>query len=375
MTKPGIVLEAKNLLVERAGARLLDIPTLSVNRGEVLALIGPNGAGKTTLLLTLSYLMKPRAGELFFSGLKVGSGYLLSDYRRKLAMVFQEALLFDTTVYKNVASGLKFRGVGREEIKARVAEQLELFGISRLKNRSARTLSGGEAQRTSLARAFATNPEILFLDEPFASLDPPTRESLMEDVEQVLRRAHTTTIITTHDRSEALRLSTRIAVMNQGRILQVGTPAEVMYHPVDEFVAAFVGIETIITGEVAGAQAGTFTVSVNGREIQAVGDAVKGEVVTLCIRPENVTLSCEAFGSGTSALNAFRGTITKITSMGLYQKILIDCGFPLVAYLTNRSMERMVLKEGQEINAAFKATAIHVVKKPETRPDGPSPAR
>ncbi|OPX98015.1 MAG: Fe(3+) ions import ATP-binding protein FbpC 2 [Syntrophorhabdus sp. PtaB.Bin006] len=374
MTEPSVILEAKNLLVERAGTRLLDIPALSVNRGEVLALIGPNGAGKTTLLLTLSYLMKPRAGELFFSGLMVGSGYPLSDYRRKLSMVFQEALLFDTTVYKNVASGLKFRGVGRGEIETRVTEQLELFGISHLKDRSARTLSGGEAQRTSLARAFATNPEVLFLDEPFASLDPPTRESLMEDVEQVLRRARTTTIITTHDRSEALRLSTRIAVVNQGRILQIGTPGEVMYHPVDEFVASFVGVETIITGEVVEKRAGTFAVSVNGREIEAIGDAVKGEVVTLCIRPENVTLSCEAFGSGASALNVFHGTITKITAMGLYQKILIDCGFSLVAYLTNRSMERMVLTEGQEINAAFKATAIHVMKKPPTLPDKPSSA-
>jgi tungstate transport system ATP-binding protein len=375
MTEPGVILEAKNLLVERAGARLLDIPAFSVNKGEVLALIGPNGAGKTTLLLALSYLMKPRAGELFFSGLRVGSGYPLSDYRRKLAMVFQEALLFDTTVHKNVASGLKFRGMRREEINARVAEQLELFGISRLKDRSARTLSGGEAQRTSLARAFATNPEVLFLDEPFAALDPPTRESLMQDVEQVLRRAHTTTIITTHDRSEALRLSTRIAVMNQGRILQVGTSAEVMHHPVDEFVAAFVGIETIIAGEVVRVQAGNFTVSVNGKEIEAVGNAVKGEVVTLCIRPENVTLSCDAFGSGLSALNVFHGTITKITAMGLYQKILIDCGFPLVAYLTNRSMERMALTEGQEINAAFKAIGIHVVKKPQTGPEGSSHTR
>ncbi|OPY66413.1 MAG: Fe(3+) ions import ATP-binding protein FbpC 2 [Syntrophorhabdus sp. PtaU1.Bin050] len=372
MTEPGVILEAKNLLVERAGARLLDIPVFSVNKGEVLALIGPNGAGKTTLLLTLSYLMKPLAGELFFSGLRVGSGYALSDYRRKLAMVFQEALLFDATVYKNVASGLKFRGVGRKEIKTRVTEQLELFGISHLKDRSARTLSGGEAQRTSLARAFATNPEVLFLDEPFAALDPPTRESLIQDVEQVLRRAHTTTIITTHDRAEALRLATRIAVMNQGRVLQVGTPGEVMYHPVDEFVASFVGVETIIAGEVVEQRAGTFAVSVNGQKVEAVGSATKGETVTLCIRPENVTLSCEPFGSSASALNVFHGTIMKITAMGLYQKIQIDCGFPLVAYLTNRSMERMALTEGQNINAAFKATAIHVMKKPPTHPDKPS---
>lgn len=371
--EPAVILEARNLKVERAGAQLLHIPTLSVRKGEVLALIGPNGAGKTTLLLTLSYLMKPVSGELFFNGLKVGSEYSLPNYRRKLAMVFQEALLFDTTVYKNVASGLKFRGVGRQEIDDRVVEQLELFGICHLKDRSARTLSGGEAQRTSLARAFATNPEVLFLDEPFASLDPPTRESLMGDVEQVLQRARITTLITTHDRAEALRLSSRIAVVNQGSILQIGEPREVMYRPVDEFVAAFVGVETILDGQVVRTGEGSFTVSVNDHEIEAVGDAVPGEEVTLCIRPESVTLSCDSFGPTTSARNVLHGTIVKITTMGLYQKVLIECGFPLVAYLTNRSMERMGLKEGLEINAAFKATAIHVVRR-KKGPYGSSPA-
>jgi tungstate transport system ATP-binding protein len=358
-----VLLTALNLRVERAGARLLTIPELSVSKGEVLALIGPNGAGKTTLLLTLSHLMKPISGELFFSGLKVGSEYPLSDYRRKLAMVFQEALLFDTTVYKNVASGLKFRGIGNEEIESRVTEQLELFGIRHLKDRSARTLSGGEAQRTSLARAFATNPEILLLDEPFASLDPPTRESLMEDVEQVLRQARTTTILTTHDRAEAIRLSSRIAVMDQGRILQMGTPAEVMNYPVDEFVAAFVGVETIISGTVVSEGDGSFVALAAGREIEAIGSAAKGEEITLGIRPENVTLSCDSFGPGTSARNILHGTVSRITSMGIYQKVQIDCGFPLVAYVTNRSIERMALKEGQPINALFKATAIHVVKR------------
>lgn len=368
-----IILEARNVKVERTGTRLLDIATLRVKRGEVLALIGPNGAGKTTLLLTLSYLMKPLSGEIFFDGLKVGSEYSLSNYRRKLAMVFQEALLFDTTVYKNVASGLKFRGVARREIEDRVREQLELFRIDHLKDRSARTLSGGEAQRTSLARAFATNPEVLFLDEPFASLDPPTRESLIEDVEQILQRSRTTTIITTHDRSEALRLSNRIAVVNGGRILQIGEPREVMFRPVDEFVASFVGVETIVAGEVVRAGDGCFTVSANGREIEAVGSAETGEEVSLCIRPESVTLSAEPFGSGASARNVFHGTITKIATMGLYQKVLIECGFPLVAYVTNRSMERMGLKEGRDVNASFKATAIHVVRR-KKGPYGSSPA-
>ncbi len=139
-------------------------------------------------------------------------------------MVFQEPLLFDTTVFDNVATGLKIRKEKRSAIQERVEEQLERFGIAHLSHRSARTLSGGEAQRTSLARAFAVQPEILFLDEPFASLDPPSQESLIEDLEGILRQTQTTTIFATHDRLEALRLSDRIAVMNGGKILQVGTP-------------------------------------------------------------------------------------------------------------------------------------------------------
>ena len=178
----------------RAGATILDIPELTVRAGEMLSLIGPNGAGKTTLLQSLCYLHKYFEGEVLFRDRVVGKDYDIFDYRRRIAMVFQEPLLFDTTVFKNVASGLNFRGVDRKDIERRVAENLERFGISNLTDRSARTLSGGEAQRTSLARAFATRPEILFLDEPFASLDPPTREALTHDLEKILSESKTTTI-------------------------------------------------------------------------------------------------------------------------------------------------------------------------------------
>jgi len=157
-----IILTARNLRVVRAGVTILDIPELMVREAEVLSLIGPNGAGKTTLLQNLCQLHKYFEGELSFKGKVIGKDYEISDYRRRVAMVFQEPLLFDTTVFKNIASGLKFRGVSKRDIERRVGENLERFGISHLRDRSARTLSGGEAQRTSLARAFTTKPEILF---------------------------------------------------------------------------------------------------------------------------------------------------------------------------------------------------------------------
>lgn len=357
------VLEAKNLKVERGGIMLLNIASLRINEGEILSLIGPNGSGKTTLLQTLSYLLKPFKGEIFFRGEKIESNHSVLEYRRRLAMVFQEPLLFDTTVFNNVASGLKIRGIRKKEIHGRVIEQLERFGIIHIKDRSAKTLSGGEAQRTSLARAFAIRPEILLLDEPFASLDPPARDSLIEDLEHIIRQTRTTTIFATHDRMEALRLSDQIAVMSGGRILQKGPTSEVMNRPVNEFVASFVGIETILTGKVIKKDAGTFFVSVEGKEIEVVGSANLGEVVVLCIRPENVTLSTQLFREKISARNVFKGRILKITPLGLLQKVQLDCGFPLVAYVTNHSVEELALKEGNEVEASFKATAVSVIKK------------
>lgn len=363
MNVPAPILEVDRLQVRKGGTLVLDIPSLRLEEGEILSLIGPNGAGKTTLLQALACLIKPSQGELFFKEKIVSSNHGLFQYRRKLAMVFQETLLFDTTVFENVSSGLKIRGLKRAEIGKRVAENLERFGIPHLVHRSARKISGGEAQRVALARAFATQPEVLFLDEPFASLDPPTRESLIDDLERILRQTGTTTIFATHDRMEALRLSDRVAVMNRGRILQIGPPPEVMNQPLDEFVASFVGVETILTGRVSKKDKGSFLASVMGHEVEAVGEVELGETVVFCIRPENVTLSPSSPKGATSARNVFWGRITKIIPMGLFYKVQLDCGFPLVAYVTARSLEDLALVEGKEVAATFKATSIHVVQK------------
>ncbi len=359
------ILCARNLKVVRAATTLLDIPSLQVRDGEVISFIGPNGAGKTTLLQTLCFLLRRFEGEVFFKGQKVKEEFPLFEYRRKLAMVFQEPLLFDTTVFKNVASGLKFRGVARSEIERIVTENLERFGIEHLSGRSARTLSGGEAQRTSLARAFATKPEILLLDEPFSALDPPTRESLIEDLEQVLEKSKTTALFVTHDRMEALRLSHRIAVMSNGGIIQIDTPSEIMNHPASEFVASFVGAETTLDGKVVREANGLLAVSVGGQEIEAVGDMKAGETVILCIRPEHVVLSHDSAMGPTSVRNVFKGSVSKIIPVGPYHKIQIDCGFPLTAYITNDSCRKLALAEGKEVTASFKATAVHVISRRE----------
>lgn len=361
MNKAMPVLESKNLQVRMGGALILDVASLSVMEGEILSLIGPNGAGKTTLLQALSRLIPFSRGEIYLNGSKIGSNHSVIQYRRKIAMVFQEPLLFDTTVIENVASGPRIRGIKGPERRAIALEQLARFGIAHLANRSAKTLSGGEAQRTSLARAFATKPEILFLDEPFASLDPPARESIIDDLERVLRETGTTTVMATHDRLEAIRLSDRIAVMKDGKIVQAGTPEEIMNHPTDEWIASFVGTETILPGKVVEKNGSALFISTFSISVEAVGEAAPGEDVVLCIRPENVILSESSPESATSARNVFRGTVERIIPSGAVFKVRIDCGFPLAAYVTRNAIDDLSLREGMSVIASFKATAIHVI--------------
>jgi tungstate transport system ATP-binding protein len=355
---PQNLLQVENLNVRRGGISVLSIPSLAIVPGEVLALIGPNGAGKSTLLMTLSGLLKPFHGRLLLRGEEIDPSGV--GFRRRIGMVFQEPLLFDATVFENVATGLKIRGVGRAEIGQTVPEYLDRFGIAHLTKRSARKLSGGEAQRTSLARAFVTKPEVVFLDEPFSALDPPTREALINDLELIIRETRTTAVASTHDQTEALRLGDRMAVMNGGRIVQIGPPAEVMNRPVDEFVASFVGVETVLPGRVLRTTDGLFVAAVEGGEIEAIGSVKTGERVLCCIRPEHVTISTGATSS-TSARNVFVGTIRKITTLGLFCRVELYCGFPLVAYVTRQSVESLALETGKRVTASFKATAVHVI--------------
>lgn len=357
------LLTAKNLKVERGGRTVLEIADFSLREGDVLALIGPNGAGKTTLLLALACLLKPSEGRMAFKGEQIDLPEIAFSYRRKLSMVFQEPLLLDTTVFNNVAAGLKIRKMSKKEIEKRVAKYAELVNISHLLDRSARKLSGGEAQRTSLARAFATEPEIIFLDEPFANLDAPSRSSLIDDLHRILRQTGTTAILATHDRLEALRLADRLAVMNAGQIIQIGSFEEVMNHPVDEIAASFVGMETVFYGCVQKVYDGSFIASVSGHDIEALGDVEVGEKVVCCIRPEHIIISTHKVGEGTSTRNNLPGKIVKIVPEGHFYKIHLDCGFFIASYVTHQSLENLSLREEKPVTVSFKATAVHVIRR------------
>ncbi len=354
------LVEVRGLLVVRNGMPALDVPSLEIGEGRIVSIIGPNGAGKSTLLLSLMRLVRPDAGEVLYRGEKILPGKSIHLLRRRMALVFQEPLLFSASVYNNIASGPRLRGMGTKETRAAVEESLRLLKITHLAKRHAGALSGGEAQRVNLARALAAGPELLLMDEPFSSLDAPTRESLIADLERIIRARGITALFTTHDRGEALRLADQILVMNGGAIVQAGAPGEITQYPASEFVASFMGAETVLAGTVTGSGGGTFTVSVQGVPVEAAGDEVPGGAVTFCVHPENIVLSLNRPES--SARNAFPGTVTRTVPAGFFRKVYLDCGFTLVAYVTNRSVEEMGIREGLALTASFKATSVHVIR-------------
>ena len=213
----------------------------------------------------------------------------------------------------------------------------------------------------SLARAFAMQPELLLLDEPFSALDAPTRAALFEDFEQVLRESHLTTVFVTHDRTEALRLGDRVAVVIDGKLAQVDTPGEVFSSPVSEAVAAFVGVENLIPGRVAEQQEGLALVDLGGATIEVVSGLPPGQRVLAGLRPEEVVVATT--GSSSSARNRLPGRITRVTPLASQTKLVVDCGFPLAALVTRRSAEELGLEEGAEVVVSFKASAVHLLRR------------
>ncbi len=223
------LLVAKNLRRVNSTREIFNFDYFSLNQGETVALIGPNGAGKTTFLLTLALLHQPTSGTIELDGVTAGPNNLL-QLRRRMAVVFQEPLLLDLSVLGNLTTALRIRKVPRKAAVARAQKWLDLFGVAHICSQRARSLSGGEAQRTSLARAFALEPDLLFLDEPFASLDYPTRNSLLNDLGRILRQMKMTTLFVTHDYTEIPFLAEKTAVLFEGRIKKCGSNQDIFGH-------------------------------------------------------------------------------------------------------------------------------------------------
>jgi iron(III) transport system ATP-binding protein len=263
---------------------------LDVVAGELLALLGPSGCGKTTTLRLIAGFERPDAGSVQLGGEVVASeGVFVPPERRQVGVVFQDYALFPhLSVADNVGYGVR----NRKERRTRSSEMLELVGLADKGNRMPHELSGGEQQRVAIARALAPEPTILLLDEPFSNLDAALRTRVRAEVRDILRAAGATAIFVTHDQEEALSLADRVAVMQDGDVLQVGTPSELYRRPAHAFVAAFVGDADIVAGQSDGTRAGT-PVGV----VTIAGHAPTGPV-DVVIRPENVRLRLDGSGQG-----------------------------------------------------------------------------
>jgi len=293
---------------------------LSIARGEFVSFLGPSGCGKTTTLRMVAGFEVPTAGTIRIDGRDVTG---LKPNQRNVGMVFQSYALFpNLTVAENVAFGLKVARRSKEEIRKRVEEMLAVIKLPQLGGRYPYQLSGGQQQRVALARALAVKPAVLLLDEPLSALDAKIRVSLREEIRSLQRDLGITTVYVTHDQEEALSMSDRIVVMNDGRVEQIGTPFDIYNYPRTRFVASFVGTLNIMAGRIVDAAAGK--VSIDGQEIVAAGGtrgAGNGEACSVALRPEAVTLD----GAGESR-NRMSGAIEEVSFLGAVVRIRVRFG-------------------------------------------------
>jgi putative spermidine/putrescine transport system ATP-binding protein len=290
---------------------------LSVERGEFVTFLGPSGCGKTTTLRMVAGFEAPTAGEIRINGQDVTH---LRPNKRAIGMVFQAYALFpNMTVAQNIGFGLKVGGKPAIEIKGRVDEMLAMIKLPQLADRYPYQLSGGQQQRVSLARALAPSPQILLLDEPLSALDARIRVALREEIRALQRKLGITTIFVTHDQEEALSMSDRIVVMNEGGIEQVGTPSEIYNAPRSRFVASFVGTLNLIDGKIVDASIGA--VDIDGQRAttrRKLNGAKPGDILAMALRPEALRL-----GAGEDGRNTLAGVIEDVSFLGAVVRVRV----------------------------------------------------
>jgi len=347
------MIELKNLTVDLGSFLLRDV-NLTVEKGEYFIILGPTGAGKTILLESIAGLYPIRSGQIWLDGREVTR---LEPEKRGIGFVYQDYVLFPhLSVKENLIFGLKQRRRPKEEVQ-RTAEWLaDLLGVNDLLERRPGTLSGGERQKVALARALSVGPQVLLLDEPLSALDPQTREGVQQELRRLHQQLQPTIIHVTHDFEEAIALGDRIAVLNEGRILQVGTPEEIFRQPNSEFVARFSMTRNIFAGEVRQSPEGNVLFAIDDTEFEVVA-TLRGRLHA-SIRPEDILVSKEPVVS--SARNSLRGAITAIGDRGSTVHLTVSTPLDFVCLVTRRSFDELNLRKGGEVYITFKASSVHV---------------
>jgi putrescine transport system ATP-binding protein len=329
-------------LVKRFGPLVaLDGVDLTIRRGELFSLVGSSGCGKTTLLRALAGFVRPDAGQIVIGGRDMAP---LEPYERPVNMMFQSYALFPhMSVVDNIAFGLKREGLNRDEIRRRVGEVLELIQMSQHAKRRPHQLSGGQRQRVALARAVVKRPQVLLLDEPLSALDKKLRENTQFELVRIQEQIGITFVMVTHDQEEAMTMSSRIAVMSEGRIVQIGSPSEIYDRPASRFVANFIGTINLIDGEQVADAGGRATLRCDGLSSMLVAPSIgakTGTALNIGIRPERILLA--ALDRALATENQLEGRIVGSAFIGdrrIYQ-IVVDgdaSGMPLKVSVPNRA--------------------------------------
>ena len=330
----------------------VDNVNLDIERGEFVTLLGPSGCGKTTTLRLIAGFEFPTSGRIVLDGRDIAS---LSPDKREMSMVFQSYAIFPhLSVFENIAYGLKIKKLPKDVIKRKVAEVLALTDLVGLENRAPNQLSGGQQQRVALARALVMEPKVLLLDEPLSNLDAKLREQMRVELRRIQSQLGITSVYVTHDQVEAMALSDRIVVMNQGRIEQVGRPWEVYRQPANEFVANFIGRANFVDGEVAGVEGDRLVVKALGgvMDIPQPPDVRRqGERVRLVVRPEAIILDGREEG--------FPAIVRRATYLGSLIEYDLEVAGQLLIATESDVIRASIYPEGAQLHIAFYKDAVY----------------
>lgn len=343
--------------------RAVDAVSLHIARGEVFSLLGPSGCGKTTLLRMLAGFERPDSGRILLEGQDITG---LPPEQRPVNTVFQNYALFPhLSVWENIAFGLKMAGRTKPDIKTAVERMLAMTRLDEHAAKRPSQLSGGQKQRVAIARALVNEPRVLLLDEPLAALDLKLRQHMLSELNALHREVGTTFIYVTHDQGEALSLSDRIAVMNDGRVEQLASPMELYEAPANGFVAGFIGDANFLPGTVQEMMPGSFVrVQVEGLgrpAVMANGELKPGDAVRVMLRPESLHLSAERPAS--ERMNCFQAVIEEVIYFGAHERLRLRAGIQVLHAQRTRAQGQPSVATGQAWWASFQPEAARVVDK------------
>jgi spermidine/putrescine transport system ATP-binding protein len=349
-------------LVKRFGEETaVDGLDLEIGEGEFFSLLGSSGCGKTTTLRMIAGFERPDEGSISLDGRDLVT---VSPHRRPVNTVFQSYALFPfLSVEENVAFGLRYQRTSKDAVRRRVGAALELVQMGSMSQRKPRQLSGGQQQRVALARALVLEPTVLLLDEPMGALDAKLRKQLQLELRSLQKLVGTTFVYVTHDQDEALTMSDRLAVLEKGKVMQVGTPNEVYSTPANTHVATFLGTANLWEAEVVGAGHGTVTCSVGGIQLEVENDAAEqGDQVSVMVRPERVEVTADPTGK-VAGRNVLRGRVDTMTFRGAHTNVALECGdLHIESEVANVGGEPPPwLREGADVSVLVSARALRVL--------------